>query len=322
MWGLAVHLVIQIPCFNEEENIAAVLRALPSSSSFPKGTKVSVLIINDGSTDSTLEQVNQVRDLDIRILDLKRNVGLAQAFEFGIIEAISWGADIIVNTDGDGQYLGSEIPQLCQPIFDGGADIVIGDRGVGSVKEFSKLKRVLQTLGSMVTSKLVGVTIGDATSGFRAYRAEMIAGMVLTSKFSYTLESLVQMKALRARINTVPISRIHTERPSRLFRSNVEYIRKNGLTLIRTSLRYRPIPVFAFFSICFLIFGIVSWLPVITSLFSGGGNHIQSEILGGVFVVGALMCMMIGIVADAVLQNILISHRVIGAHRLSMKNRS
>jgi glycosyltransferase involved in cell wall biosynthesis len=315
-------LVIQIPCFNEEENITNVILALPKLRDLPGIDALNILIINDGSTDGTLARVNELKDDRLFVLDLKRNVGLAQAFELGIAKSIELGADIIVNTDGDGQYLGSDVFKLCEPILMGTADVVIGDRRVSSVREFSASKKLLQIFGSKITSKLVGSKISDATSGFRSYRTESISAVVLSSKFSYTLESIVQLKALHARIVTVQINRMHTNRPSRLFNSNLEYVKKNGLILFRTSLIYRPLPVFSFFAFIFFCFGLTSWLPVLVDILGPNPSpHVQSTILGSVFMMAAILSALIGVIADSLLKNTLISQKIIGNQRLLAKGK-
>ncbi|MGC9468944.1 MAG: glycosyltransferase family 2 protein, partial [Anaerolineae bacterium] len=179
-------LIIQIPCYNEEATLAQTVRDLPKE--IAGIDDIEVLVIDDGSQDRTVEVA---RELGVdHIVRLTRNMGLATAFVKGLETALLLGADVIVNTDGDNQYRGSDVERLVRPILEGRADIVVGDRGVAEVEDFSPMKRRLQQVGSWVVKLASGVDTPDATSGFRALSREAALRTIILSQYSYTLESL------------------------------------------------------------------------------------------------------------------------------------
>jgi glycosyltransferase involved in cell wall biosynthesis len=297
--GKIMSVWVQIPCFNEESTIFDVLREIPE---YVGEFKVNVLVIDDGSIDNTVGVV-RLNFPEVHIVMMGTNHGLARAFQAGVEYCIQAGARVIVNTDGDGQYLGEEITDLILPILNGQADVVIGTRKFSEIDEFSFIKKQLQRVGSKVVSLLTSVRIEDATSGFRGYRATHISEVVINSRFSYTLESLVQLSFLNARIMAVPISRRNSTRKSRLFSSNLEYIRKNGATLLRTSLQFRPFLSFGLIGVTLFFLAIISWLPYLVDLLDGQSSpHLQSVIVGGVLMVGAIVTSSMSLIADAILQ--------------------
>jgi glycosyltransferase involved in cell wall biosynthesis len=231
-----VKLTIQIPCFNEEHSLAAAIAALPKD--IPGIKEIEVQVIDDGSEDSTAEIALACGAI---VHSLGRHRGLAEAFSAGLRAAVSRGADIIVNTDADNQYDAADIPSLIQPILAEQADFVLGDRDVATEEFFSPAKRALQKIGSAVVSLAVGAKVPDATSGFRAFSRAAASRVLVLSKYSYTLETLIQAGALKERIAFVPVRTNAPVRPSRLMRSKFEYVRRSAFIILRSYTVYHPI---------------------------------------------------------------------------------
>ncbi|MEN9753183.1 MAG: hypothetical protein RL670_874, partial [Actinomycetota bacterium] len=231
---------IQIPCLNESEFLPATLKELPRK--LPGASEVKWLVIDDGSSDNTTE-VALANGVDY-VVRFSQNQGLAAAFQAGIDAALKLGADIIVNTDADNQYDASAIPALIKPIVEGAADVVVGDRDTGSVQEFSRLKRFLQGLGTSVVQRFSGTDVHDATSGFRAFSRDAALQINLVTKFTYTIESLIQVDDASLALTNVPVKRNESVRPSRLFGSTWKYVRRNAWTMIRIYVQYRPLRLF------------------------------------------------------------------------------
>lgn len=238
-------VIIQIPCLDEEDTLLQTLSDLPSAPELGV-QQVDIVIIDDGSKDGTLTKAREYRGSQlVHIVELPSHEGLAVAFRVGLDACLKLGADIIVNTDADGQYDGKEIAMLVQPILKDDADLVVGDRNVGHVAQFSPLKKWLQLRGSRVISKLGHTAIPDATSGFRAYTRSAALKLNLVTNFTYTLESLVEAAHKGVRIQYVPITRHDDTRPSRLAKNVREYLRKSAGTILRLQLLYRPRQFFA-----------------------------------------------------------------------------
>ena len=195
-------LIIQIPCFNEEEMLAETLAALPHS--IPGVDVIETLIIDDGSTDGTAEVARRAGAT--YLLRLPVHAGLARAFSAGLDAALKLGADVIVNTDADHQYPGADIPRLVAPILAGHVDMMIGDRGPTTSRHFGVVKRFLQGMGSWVVRRLSGTTVPDATSGFRAFSRRAALRLNVVTKFTYTLETIIQAGKKHIPIGHFPIS--------------------------------------------------------------------------------------------------------------------
>ena len=176
-------LIIQIPCLNEEGQLPGTLADLPRELSGVDS--VEWLVIDDGSTDGTVE-VARAQGVD-HIVRLTNTKGLAAAFQAGLDASLKLGADVIVNTDADNQYVAADIPKLLAPVLAGDADMVIGDREVETVEHFSPLKVRLQRLGSAVVRRASDTGVPDTTSGFRAYNREAALQLQVVSKVTYTL---------------------------------------------------------------------------------------------------------------------------------------
>ncbi len=290
-------LIIQIPCLNEEQTLAETLGDLPKS--IEGIDEIETLIIDDGSTDET---IRVARENGVRhILSFTNNKGLAEAFMAGLDTCLKLGADIIVNTDGDNQYSGDNIADLVKPIIKGDADIVIGDRQVNEIKHFSFTKRRLQVLGSWVVKHVSNTEVPDATSGFRAFSREAALRMNVISKFSYTLETIIQAGKKNLAVTHVPIKTNKKLRESRLFSSIPKYLKRSILTIFRIYTMYEPLKTFI------RIGGFVFGAGVLVSLrflyfysLGNGAGHIQSLILAAVLMMIGFQVIMIGLVADLI----------------------
>ncbi len=234
-------LIIQIPCFNEEATLPATVADLPRH--VPGFDVVEWLVIDDGSSDRTSDVA---RELGVdHVVRHRRNRGLAAAFLTGLDTALKLGADVIVNTDADNQYNGSCIGAITAPVLDGEADIVVGERPIETISDFSGLKKRLQRLGSWVVRRFSGTDIADAASGFRAFDREAAMKLHVYGKYTYTMETLIQAGAEGLKVMSVPIRVNPQTRPSRLVKSSAQYVRRSAGTIVRSYAIYRP---FRFFS--------------------------------------------------------------------------
>lgn len=288
-------LVIQIPCYNEEGTLGVTLQALPKS--IERIDEIQILIIDDGSTDKTLEiaRENGVKDFVI----LQKNVGLAKAFSAGLSEAIKLGADIIVNTDADNQYNADDIEKIIRPIIEARADIVIGARPIQNIQHFSFVKKCLQKLGSWVMRLVSSTKIADATSGFRAFSREAALKINVFDNYTYTLETIIQAKAKGLEIISVPISVNEELRESRLIKNVFDYIKRSTFTMMRMFIVYRPFRFFAAIGCLFLIPGFLLGMRFLYFYFNHAGQgHVQSLILAAVLIITGVQVGLIAILAD------------------------
>src|SRR5918911_1289921 len=233
-------LIIQIPCWDEEEQLPRTLADLPRDVSGVDS--VEWLVIDDGSTDRTVE-VAREHGVD-HIVRLTNNKGLATAFQAGLDAALKLGADVVVNTDADNQYDGHDIPKLVEPILAGRADMVVGNRLVESIEHFSPLKKRLQRLGSWVVRGASGTSVADTTSGFRAYNREAAIQVQVVSKYTYTLETIIQAGKMLVAVDHTPIRTNPKTRESRLFPSMWAYVRRNAVAIFRVYALYEPLRIF------------------------------------------------------------------------------
>jgi glycosyltransferase involved in cell wall biosynthesis len=289
-------LIIQIPCFNEENQLPLTLSRLPRE--VPGFDDVEWLIIDDGSTDATIE-VARAGGVD-HVVRLTNHKGLAAAFQAGLDAGLKLGADVIVNTDADNQYEGADIPKLVAPILRGDADMVVGDRQVNTIEHFSGGKKLLQRLGSWVVRHASSTEIPDTTSGFRAYNKEAALQMQAVSKFTYTLETIIQAGKLLVAVDTVPIRTNAKTRESRLFPSTGAYVRRNALSIFRIYAQYQPLKVFWSGA---LVMGIAALALFIRFLISfiedpNVSRHVQSLIAGGVLFNAAMLLGALGVIGD------------------------
>jgi glycosyltransferase involved in cell wall biosynthesis len=290
-------LIVQIPCYNEAETLPATIAAIPRR--IPGIDRVEVLVIDDGSRDGTSD-VARAHGAD-HVVRHVRNRGLAATFATGLDACLKQGADIIVNTDGDNQYEAADIPALVQPILDGRADIVIGDRQTATVGHFSRTKRLLQSLGSRIVRLLSRTDMPDAVSGFRAISREAALRLNIVSGFSYTIEMLIQAGRKRMAVVSVPVRTRPVARESRLFKTIPGFLQQSLATMLRIYAMYRPLKLFALAGAMLLLIGLVPILRFLWFYAQGeGGGHVQSLILGGVLVTIAAFVFLIGLVADLI----------------------
>ena len=292
-----MRVVIQIPCYNEEATLPLTVRDLPTN--LPGADEVQWLVVDDGSSDRTAKVA---RELGVHhIVRHPRNMGLAAAFLTGLEEALKAGADIIVNTDADNQYRGEDIGRLIQPILTGEADIVVGDRGVGTAEYFSPFKRLLQRLGSRVVGLASGATVSDATSGFRALSREAALRTIVYSEYSYTLETLIQAGSRRMTVAYVPVRTNPQTRRSRLMRSLPHYMVNSTATILRVYTMYRPLRVFLGIGGVMVFIGTAIGARFVVYYLSGQGmGHVQSLILAAILTIVGFQVCLIGLIADLV----------------------
>lgn len=290
-------LIIQIPCLNEEQTLPQTLADLPR---YIDGvSEIEYLVIDDGSTDRTVEvaRTNGVH----HIVRLTNRKGLAEAFMAGLDACLKLGADIIVNTDGDNQYRGADIEKLVRPILERKADMVVGDRQVENIAHFSPLKKRLQKIGSWVVRHVSETNVPDATSGFRAYSREAALRMNVISRFTYTLETIIQAGKKNIALSHVRINTNGKLRESRLFSSMPAYIKRSVSTIFRIYAMYEPLKMFAISGTIIFTPGAVLALRFLYFFFTGDGNgHIQSLILSAVLMIVGFQITMIGLVADLI----------------------
>jgi glycosyltransferase involved in cell wall biosynthesis len=301
-------LIIQIPCLNEEATLPETIAALPRV--IDGVDQVELLVIDDGSTDRTVEVA---RECGVEhIVRLTNNRGLAAAFQAGLDACLKLGADLVVNTDADNQYSGADVPKLLAPILAGEADMVVGDRRVETIEHFSGAKKALQRAGSWVVRRVSKTTIADTTSGFRAYNREAALGLLVTDNFTYTLESLIQAGKMLVAVEGVEVATNPQTRESRLFDSTGAYVRRNALSILRIYARYEPLRVFASASAVVGALALAAWLPfLIDWIFNGDSSgHIQSLILGAVLFIAALQLLALGVIGDLLAGQRVMTQRV------------
>jgi len=290
-------LIVQIPCLNEEETLPGTVAEIPRD--IPGVDKVEVLIVDDGSTDRTVKIAREA-GVD-HIIRHRNRKGLARAFRTGIDSCLRRGADIIVNTDGDNQYCGADIPKLIAPILEGKADIVVGDRQTHKIPHFSPFKKLLQKAGSAVVRRLSNTDVPDAVSGFRAISREAALHLNIVSPFSYTIEMLIQAGRKYMHVTSVPIRTNDKTRESRLFSSIPRFLERSLTTMVRMYSMYRPLKLFFAIGLLLSLAGAAPVVRFLYFYFAGdGGGHIQSLVLGGVLLIIGFMTFMIGLVADLI----------------------
>ncbi|WP_028061097.1 glycosyltransferase family 2 protein [Candidatus Solirubrobacter pratensis] len=288
-------LIIQIPCLNEEQTLPVTLRDLPRE--LPGFDVVEWLVIDDGSTDRTVD-VARANGVD-HIVRLTSNKGLANGFQAGLDAALKLGADVIVNTDADNQYYGPDIAKLVVPIVAGDADMVVGDRQVMTIEHFSPLKKTLQRFGSWVVRQASTTTVPDATSGFRAYNREAALALQVVSKFTYTLETIIQAGKMTVAVDHVPIRTNAKTRESRLFPSMWSYVRRNGLSIFRIYSMYEPLRVFMTAAAVVMLAALAVWIRFLVAFIQGeGAGHVQSLILGAVLFNAGVVLGALGVIGD------------------------
>lgn len=293
-------LVIQIPCYNEEETLEIALNALPKH--IDGIDEIEYLIINDGSKDKTVEVAKKWGVH--HVVSFRRNKGLARGFMAGLDEALKQGADIIVNTDADNQYCGDDIEKLVAPILAEEADIVIGARPIDSISHFSFLKKKLQHLGSWLVRAVSDTDIPDAPSGFRAISRDAAMRLHVINEYTYTLETIIQAGREKIAITSVPIRTNAELRPSRLFHSMLSYIKKSALTIIRAFMMYKPLKFFGILGTIPFTLGVILGIRYLIYLINDPHTgHVQSLILAAVLLLMGIQTFIVGLHADIMAAN-------------------
>jgi glycosyltransferase involved in cell wall biosynthesis len=305
-------LIIQIPCLNEEDALQATVADLPRD--VDGFDTVEWLVIDDGSSDRTVEVA---RELGVdHIIRFSSNRGLAVAFQAGLDAAMKLGADVIVNTDADNQYRASDIPRLVAPILAGEADMVVGTRDLKQQDEFSRVKRVLQSWGSWVVRQASETDIPDTTSGFRAYTREAALRVNVVSRFTYTLETIIQAGKSDLAVGHVPIRTNPRTRESRLFKSIPQYLKRSIGTIFRIYVMYEPLPMFLWPAAIAGLLGTALFARFGWYYFTGSGptGHVQSLIVGGVLIVFSLQLVLLAVISELLRSNRVLAERTL--HRV------
>lgn len=294
-------LLIQIPCLNERDTLAETLADLPRV--VPGIDAIEVLVIDDGSSDGTAERA---AELGVHhIVRFPKNRGLAAAFMAGLDAGLRLGADIIVNTDADNQYRGADIPALVAPILEGRADLVIGDRQTDRIAHFSPLKKVLQRWGSSVVRALSASDVADSPSGFRAISRKAALRLFVHSRFTYTLETVIQAGRAGLAIENVRITTNAKTRESRLFRSIPDYLRRAGGVMLRAYCMYQPVQIFLRATIFLGLIGVATWVRFLYFYVvnRGASGQIQSLVIGTGLVVLAVTSAIATMLAELLASN-------------------
>lgn len=305
-------LVIQIPCYNEADTLGLVLSSLPKS--LPGIDTIEVQIIDDGSTDSTVEVAKSHGVQHIYSIPGPNRRWLGRAFQLGVDQALARGADILVNTDGDNQYPASALPLLLEPLLQARADIVIGDRSPGTVQEFSESKRVLQRLGNTIVSCLTGAECKDAVSGFRAYSRRALLQLPVLTQYTYTVDTLIQAHAKGLSIAWVPITPNPATRESRLIRNLPEKVIRSGLNILRLFTVFDPFRAFGSAALCFFlpaVFFLGRFLYYYCFVPSQAAGHIQSVVAGAAFLIIAAVLLVFGMIGELLAVNRLLIEGVL-----------
>jgi glycosyltransferase involved in cell wall biosynthesis len=302
-------LVIQIPCLNEEGTLPATLADLPRE--VEGFDSVESLVIDDGSTDRTVEVAREC-GVD-HIIRFHSHRGLALAFQAGLDAALKLGADVIVNTDADNQYKGSEIPRLVRPILHGEADMVVGSRDVRKNADFSRLKKFLQSWGSWVVRRASGTDIPDTTSGFRAYSREAALTVNVVSNFTYTLETIIQAGKSDLALGHVPIQTNRKTRDSRLYASIPGYLKRSIGTIFRIYVMYEPLPVFLWPAAITGLLGVALFARFGWFYFteSGATGHVQSLIAGAVLIIFSVQLVLLAVIGELLRSNRVLTERTL-----------
>lgn len=298
LYSRDMRLVVQIPCLNEAGTLPAVLQSIPKH--VAGIDEIIVLVIDDGSTDNTLQVA---RNHGVKhFVHHTRNQGLGRSFHDGVLAALDLKADIVVNTDGDNQYPQDRIGDLVQPILKGDADIVIADRQTHRIEHFSWTKKLLQRLGSSVVNRAAGTTVPDAVSGFRAYSRESLLRLNTITRFSYCTETIIQAGNKGLKLISLPIDVNPPTRESRLFKSTPEHVFKSAITIMRAFIMYKPYVLFGWLGSILFLGGLVPFARFVYFSLQDGTTrgHIQSLLVGSLLMIAAFLCLVLNIIADLI----------------------
>ncbi len=290
-------LIVQIPCLNEEQTLPQTVRDIPRK--IDGIDEVEILIIDDGSTDRTVEVA---RELGVEhIVTHVNNKGLAAAFRNGLDACLRLGADIIVNTDGDNQYKGQDIPKLVAPIIKGQAEIVVGDRQTDKIPHFGLHKKILQKFGSSIVRVLSGANLPDAVSGFRAFSRDAAMQLNILTHYSYTVETILQAGKRNIALASVYVGTNPKTRKSRLVKSIPSFVINQFNTMTRMYAMHQPLRYFFVISAVIMFSGALPMIRFLTFYAKGQGDgHIQSLIIGSVLLMIGFQILVLGFLGDVI----------------------
>lgn len=314
-------LVIMIPCLNEEATLPLVLDGIPKKIAGIDETEI--LLIDDGSTDNTVEVARKhgVKQFLIHTT----NQGLSRSFRHGLNRALEMGADIILQTEGDNQYPGDRIPDLIQPILNGAADTVIGDRQTQTIDHFSPSKKFFQRLGTDVLNQAAGTSVPDAISGFRAYSRQAAMQLNPIADYSWATETTIQAAHKGHAIAIIPVKTNPKLRESRQFKSSWQHIRKSSVTIIRAFVMYKPYALFFSLGALLLILGLIPlvhfFILTITTKNPFGPHHLQSLIIGSMLIVASFICFTLAVIADLIRINRSLLEEILELSKRSLYDR-
>lgn len=308
-------LVVTIPAYNEEKTIADVIAEIPRE---VEGVEaVEVLVIDDGSTDGTVEKAREAGADNI--LSHRKNEGLGITFKGGLEAALEMGADIIVNIDGDGQYNAKEIPALAKPLVEDKADIVLGWRDIDRLDFMPRGKRIGNKVATWLTNKVSGMVIKDAQSGFRAFSREAALRMNLSGKYTYVQETIIEAKYKGLKIEQIPIEFRPRQGESRLIPSLTTYARRAGAIILGTYWGYHPLKILSFIGMILILFGIILGAIVLTRFIQTGtvSPHLPTAIAAPLLITTGLQAIILGLFADAIKSQRLFQEEIL--YRLKRK---
>lgn len=314
-----LHVVVQIPCLNEEKTLPLVLGSMPKE--IP-GAKLTIVVIDDGSTDKTIEVA---KNFGVKhFIRHKRNMGLAKSFTDGLDYALGLGADIIVNTDGDNQYPQASIPELIKPIVEEKAEIVIGDRQTATIAHFGPVKRFFQWMGTKVVNAAAGTDVPDAVSGFRAYSREAALQMIVINSFSYCTETIIHAGRKRLALASVPITTNKPTRKSRLFKNMWHHMYMTTRVILKSYFMYQPAKIFVTPAIILGLAGLVPFVRYLY-LFSTEGRptaHLQSLLLGTILFIISFLFLVLAVIADLIRTNRMVNEDVLYRLKVTQHSKS
>jgi glycosyltransferase involved in cell wall biosynthesis len=312
-------VIIAIPCYNEAKSLPAALADLPPQ--LAGASVVETLVVDDGSSDGTADVARAAGVT--HVVRHKRNLGLAAAFRTALDAALARGADVVVGTDADNQYAAADIPKLVAPVLAAEADLVVGCRDINAIPHFSAFKKILQRLGSFAVRTLSGLKVADATSGFRAYSREAALRLVVLSSFTYTLETLIQAGYKGLTVKQVPVRVNPQTRPSRLFRSIPQYVRRSVNTITRAYLLFRPLRVLGTLGALVSAAGLFLLGRFLYFYFTipGPTGHVQSLLVGGVLLLLGFQVIIIALISDLIAANRRLLEDVLYRIKLSQYDR-
>ncbi|MGB0757581.1 MAG: glycosyltransferase family 2 protein [Patescibacteria group bacterium] len=294
-------LVVTICAYNESASIADVLQSIPRG---VQGVNdVQIVVVDDGSSDGTADIARQ-SGADVVLVNTK-NLGLARSYKRALEHGLLLGADILVHTDADNQYDQSEIKKVIDPIINGSADMVVGDRQVKTLDHMPHAKRHGNQIGSFVVGLLTGLKGIDASSGFRALSRDAALQLTSFSGHTYTHQTLIEASHKKLHIVSVPIAfNPRSDGSSRLIGGVFSHIRASIFVIIRALLVYRPLKTFV------LMGGLSTGLGVLLGIrflyyffFVSGSGKIQSLILVAILLVVGVLFFTVGFLGDVIAHN-------------------